>query len=116
MSRQQSNIAQAVRIPTGGHADRGTGATLPQSDLTLDLAIIEAGLRLKVLPLRDAIARGRKLSFSEVERRARRLAFFALCGNARLSIVDVGLFADAVARRPDVAQRLWRALHPTARR
>ena len=110
MSQQQLNVAQSVQIPTGGSADPHS-----QSDLTFDLIVMEAGLRLKVLPLRDAAIRGRLLSFSEGERRARQLAHFALCGNARLNIVDVGLFADAVARRPDVAERLWRALRSHSR-
>ena len=107
MSQLQTNLAQTVQVQTGG--------TRAQGDLAFDLPIIEAGLRLKVLPLRDAAIRGRKLGFSDAERSARRLALFALCGNARHSIVDVGLFADAVARRPDIADRLRRAMHPSAR-
>ncbi len=109
MSQRQPNVAQSVYVPARGHAKQITD-TYRQTDLTLDLIIIETGLRLKVLPLHDAIIRGRKLSFSEAERRARQRALFEICGNAQASIVDIGLFADAVARRPEVAQRLWRAL------
>ena len=108
MSQLQTSLAQTVQVPA--YSARA------QSNLAIDLTIIEAGLRLKVLPLRDAIIRGLKLSFNEDERRARRFAHFALCGNARANIVDVGLFCDAVARRPGVAKLLWRALHPSARR
>ena len=107
MSQHQTNLAQTVQVPAS--------SARAQSNLAIDLTIIEAGLRLKVLPLRDAAIRGRLLSFSEGERRARQLAHFALCGNARLNIVDVGPFADAVARRPDVAERLWRALRSNSR-
>jgi len=108
MSQLQTSLAQTAQVPDGG--------ARALSDLAFDLTIMEAGLRLKVLPLRDAILRGRKLSFSEVERDARRVALFALCENAPLSIVDVSLFADAIARRPDLAGRLWCALHASARR
>ena len=111
MSQQHLNVAQTVRNSIGGSANPRT-----QSDLTLDLIIIEAGLRLKVLPLRDAILKGRKLRLSELERHARRSSLFDLCGNTQHSIVDIGLFADAVARRPDVAERLWRALRSPALR
>ncbi len=108
MSQQQINSARTVQIPVGG--------VRSQRELALDLTIIEAGLRLKVLPLRDAIVRARKLNFCEVERRTRRLQLFALCGNVPLNVVDVGLFADAVARRPELAERLWRAARPSALR
>lgn len=115
MSQQQLNVAQSVQSPTGGNA-KPTKDELSQNSLTIDLTIIEAGLRLKVLPLRDAILQGRKLRLSVLERHTRQVALFELCGNTQHRIVDIGLFADAVARRPDVAERLWRALRSLALR
>jgi len=115
MSQQQPNVAHSVQVTTRESTWQIADAHR-QTDLTIDLMIIEAGLRLKVLPLRDAIIRGRKLSFSDATRRARRRALFALGGHARFNIVDVGLFADAVARRPDVAERLRSALRSSAKR
>lgn len=113
MSQQQQTIAQTVQLPALESTKQRTGAHR-QIDLTLDLIIIEAGLRLKVLPLRDAALRGRQLSFGEAERRMRQRVLFDISGYGTLRIVDVGLFADAVARRPDVAEQLWRALRSHA--
>ena len=116
MSQQQQNAAQSVHIQTQIDAGRIASAHR-QTNLAVDLIILDAGLRLKVLPLRDAMIRGRKLGLGETERHERRSALFALSGgSARLNIVDIGLFADAVARRPDVAERLWRALRSPAHR
>jgi len=109
MSQHQLSIAQSVDIPARGNTEQIADA-LRQTDLTIDLMVIEAGLRLKVLPLHDAIIMGRKLNFGNATRRARRRALFALSPTTALNIVDIGLFADAVARRPDVAERLRRAL------
>ena len=115
MSQQQQYLAQRVQIPALESAKR-TAGTHRQTDLALDLIIIEAGLRLKVLPLRDAAIRGRQLRFSEAERRKRQRVLYDLGGSGPLRIIDVGLFADTVARRPDVAERLWRALRSHALR
>lgn len=108
MSQHQLNVARSLDIPARVIAEQIADAHR-QTDLTIDLTIIEAGLRLKVLPLRDAIIMGRKLNFGNATRRARRRALFALSPTTVLNIVDIGLFADAVARRPDVAERLRRA-------
>ena len=115
MSQQQLNIAQTVQSSSGENA-KPTEGELYQKSLTIDLTIIEAGLRLKVLPLRDAMLQGRKLRLSTLERLTRQITLFELCGNMQHRIVDIGLFADAVARRPDVAERLWRALRSPAQR
>jgi hypothetical protein len=115
MSQQHPNLVQSAQV-CGRGSIRQIADAHHQANLTIDLMIMEAGLRLKVLPLRDAILRGRQLNFSDAKRRARRRALFALNGQTQLNIVDVGLFADAVARRPDVAERLWRALRSSAKR
>jgi len=109
MSQRKPNVARSVHVPVRGSA-RQIADAHRQTNLAFDLIIMEAGIRLKVLPLRDAIITGRKLSFSETERRARQRTLFALCGNAPASIVDIGLFADTVARRPELAERLRRAM------
>ncbi len=115
MSQQQQYLAHSVQASALESAKRSADARR-QTDLALDLIIIEAGLRLKVLPLRDAAIRGRQLRFSEAERRARQRTLFDLGGSGPLRIIDVGLFADTVARRRDVAERLWRALRSHAPR
>jgi hypothetical protein len=109
MSQLQQTFTQTVPL-SSLESSRQRADTHRQSDLTLDIIIIEAGIRLKVLPLRDAALNGRQISLSEAERRTRQRVLFDLSGDGTLRIVDVGLFADAVARRPDVAEQLWRAL------
>lgn len=76
------------------------------SDFEIDLIVIEAGLRLKVLPLQLAIARGNAIAMSPEVRAARRREFLQLCRGAPVPLVDVGLFADAVCRHPEVASTL----------
>lgn len=115
MPQQQQYIAQSIQFPA--HDSAGQSAK-PHSKpgLAIDLIIIEAGLRLKVLPLRDAAIRGRQLRFSEAERSSRQRMLFGLCGNGPLRIIDIGLFADAVARRPGAAERLLKALRSNSQR
>ena len=115
MSQQQQNFAQTIQPPALENPKHRAGAHR-QTGLSLDLIVIEAGIRLKVLPLRDAAIRGRQLQFSEAERRTRQRVLFELCGNGPLRIVDIGLFADTVARHPEAAQRLWNARRSNWRR
>jgi hypothetical protein len=115
MSQQLQYLAQSTRS-SGPDKTTHCTTTLTQSELALDLLIIEAGLRLKVLPLRCATIRGHLLSLSVVERRKRQRVLFELSGSGPLSIIDVGLFADTVARHPEVAERLWHALRSKSQR
>ena len=115
MSQQQQYLAHSVQDSALESAKRSADARR-QTDLALDLIILEAGLRLKVLPLRDAAIRGRQLRFSEAERRARQRTLFDLGGSGPLRIIDVGLFADTVARCPDAAQRVQISLRSNTQR
>lgn len=80
------------------------------AEFAFDLLVIEAGLRLKVLPLRETLKRGLARALNEHERQRRRSCLARLCRHSPLTIVDEGLFADAVARRPDQAKRMAMAL------
>ena len=80
------------------------------AEFAFDLLVIEAGLRLKVLPFREALKRGLARALNKHERQRRRSCLARLCRHSPLTIVDEGLFADAVARRPDQAQRMATAL------
>ncbi len=115
MSTQQQYLAQSTK-PSLLDKTSHSPTALTQSELALDLLIIEAGLRLKVLPLRCATIRGHLLSLSVVERRKRQRILFELSGSGPLRIVDVGLFADSVSRHPEVAERLWHALRSISHR
>ena len=115
MSQQQQYLAHSVQGSALESAKRSADARR-QTDLALDLIILEAGLRLKVLPLRDAAIRGRQLRFSEAERRARQRTLFDFGGSGPLRIIDVGLFADTVVRRRDAAQRVQISLRSNTQR
>lgn len=80
------------------------------AEFAFDLLVMEAGLRLKVLPLREALKRGVARALDRHERQRRRSCLARLCRHSPLTIIDEGLFADAVARRPDQAQRMANAL------
>ncbi len=80
------------------------------AEFAFDLLVLEAGLRLKVLPLREAQKRGASRALDADERRQRRTCLAGLCRHSPLTMIDEGLFADAVARRPGLAMRMAKTL------
>ncbi len=111
MPQQQQHLANTIE-PTALEISSQSAGAHSYTNISVDLIIIEAGLRLKVLPLRDAIIKGRQLRISKSERRVRQSALLKLCGAGPVRIVDIGLFADAVARFPDIAEQLSRIMRP----
>lgn len=109
MSHQHPDRAHRVPDPlTSGVIE--FAALNAEAEFAFDLLVIEAGLRLKVLPFREALKRGAERALNRHERQCRRSCLARLCRHSPLTIVDEGLFADAVARRPAQAERMAKAL------
>ncbi len=86
----------------------GVALTTPNAynDFVVDLLVIEAGLRLTTLPLENALKRGKARALDAKERQKRRAFLLSLCERVPFNVIDESLYADAVARRPDLAERL----------
>lgn len=109
MSLPHSDAARQAREPfSSGMIEFAAPNT--NAEFAFDLLVLEAGLRLKVLPLREALTRGAVRALSPEERRQRRTCLAGLCRHSPLNVIDEGLFADAVARRPGLAERMAKAL------